>query len=92
MGQVGSLMKVGDLIRNKKPGTTPAYITGMIVEIFPNGSTLYPGMLAKLLWFGGNRPWNSWVIWRVTLRSSHVKIVHSKWYRLDMDKRHGGDE
>lgn len=55
MGQVGSLMKVGDLIRNKKPGTTPAYITGMIVEIYPNGSTLYPGMLAKLLWFGGKQ-------------------------------------
>jgi hypothetical protein len=55
MGQVGSLMKVGDLIRNKQPGTTPAYITGMIVEIYPNGSTLYPGMLAKLLWFGGKQ-------------------------------------
>lgn len=55
MGQVGSLMNVGDLIRNKKPGTTPAYITGMIVEIYPNGSTLYPGMLAKLLWFGGKQ-------------------------------------
>ena len=58
MGQVGSLMKVGDLIRNKQPGTTLTYITGMIVEIFPNGRdgiTLYPGMLAKLLWFGGKQ-------------------------------------
>lgn len=48
-------MKPGDLIRNKRPGSTITHVTGMIVEIYPNESTLYPGMLAKLLWFGGNQ-------------------------------------
>ena len=48
-------MKVGDLIRDNLPGTTPTPVAGIIVEIYPNESTLYPGMLARLLLFGGKQ-------------------------------------
>lgn len=45
-------MKPGDLVRNKHPGITVTYITGMILEVFPNGTVMYPEMLAKILWCG----------------------------------------
>lgn len=51
----GYPVKTGDMVRNKQPGTTIIYITGLILDIFPNGTMMYPEMLAKLLWSNGHQ-------------------------------------
>lgn len=46
-------MKVGDMVRNKVPGTTITHNIGMILEIFQKGD--YPSMFVRLLWNQGHQ-------------------------------------
>ena len=51
----GYPVKTGDMVRNKQPGTT--HITGLILEIFPNGTVRNKAQqtLTKMLWSDGHQ-------------------------------------